>query len=74
MSEDYVPPPSIGHEIGVMFGFIGLMISAMGLYLVLWQLGQKRSARKEAERRQELSSRGFGGEKSVDRGIDDGMA
>jgi len=51
----------------------GVMLTAMGLYLTVWKLGQKRSAREELQRRQELSSRGFG-EKAVDRGIDDGKA
>lgn len=31
------PAPSIGHEIGVMFGFIGFFVVAMGVYYVLWQ-------------------------------------
>ena len=33
----YVPPPSIGHEIGVMFGFGGAMVLSMVGYLVFWK-------------------------------------
>lgn len=55
----YTPPPSLGHELGVLFGFAGAMVLAMSAYLVVWQLGQRRSARKEAARRQELDQRGF---------------
>lgn len=63
-----------------------LMLLTAGLYVTVWQLGQKRSARKELERRDELSARGFGGEKEKgadrgfggdgegDRDIEDGMA
>jgi hypothetical protein len=29
----YVPAPSVGHEIGIMFGFIGLMIVCTSLIL-----------------------------------------
>ncbi|KAI9698663.1 MAG: hypothetical protein M1836_003773 [Candelina mexicana] len=27
--KSYVPPPSIGHELGIMFGFIGTVLSAL---------------------------------------------
>lgn len=42
-----------------------------GLYVTVWQLGQRRSERVERERRDDLSARGFGGEKEkgVDRGF-----
>ncbi|GAB7345670.1 hypothetical protein MBLNU457_3954t1 [Dothideomycetes sp. NU457] len=55
----YVPPPSVGHELGVMFGFIGAMLVSMGLYAIAWQLGNKRSARKEAERIEALKASGW---------------
>ncbi|KAF1990023.1 hypothetical protein K402DRAFT_390346 [Aulographum hederae CBS 113979] len=60
----YVPPPSIGHEIGVMFGFIAAMLLSMVLYGVWWQYGNKRSLRKENERIAALRERGLIGEKS----------
>ncbi|KZF26519.1 hypothetical protein L228DRAFT_264905 [Xylona heveae TC161] len=56
----YVPPPSVGHEIGVMFGFLGAMALSMGLYAVVWNMGQKRSAAKELERRKLLTEKGIG--------------
>ncbi|KAI9816890.1 MAG: hypothetical protein M1827_001535 [Pycnora praestabilis] len=59
-SHGYVPPPSVGHEIGVMFGFIGAMILAMVLYGFVWQMGQKRSAKKEEERKRALAEKGYG--------------
>jgi len=47
---NYVPPPSVGHEIGVMFGFIGVFIVAMVVYGVLFQMYNKRGQKKEIER------------------------
>jgi len=46
----YVPPPSIGHELGVMFGFIGVFIISMGLYMIWWKIANKRSKTEEDER------------------------
>ncbi|MCJ1339708.1 hypothetical protein MMC09_004998 [Bachmanniomyces sp. S44760] len=57
----YVPPPSVGHEIGVMFGFMGAMLLAMLLYLMLWKAGQKRSQKKEDQRRAVLEQKGIPG-------------
>ncbi|MCJ1388198.1 hypothetical protein MMC18_001043 [Xylographa bjoerkii] len=62
----YTPPPSIGHEIGVMFGFGGIMVVAMCVYMLLWRAGQKRSARKEQERCAALAAKGiYADEKTV---------
>ncbi|KAK8220024.1 hypothetical protein M8818_000440 [Zalaria obscura] len=55
----YVPPPSIGHEIGIMFGFLAAMALAMTLYGIAWNIGNKRSARKEAERIEALKASGW---------------
>ncbi|EKG16881.1 hypothetical protein MPH_05862 [Macrophomina phaseolina MS6] len=46
----YVPMPSLGHELGILFGFVALMIICMAAYGVVWQIGNKRSLRKEQER------------------------
>ncbi|KIW03756.1 uncharacterized protein PV09_05061 [Verruconis gallopava] len=46
----YVPPPSTGHEIGVMFGFIGAFLLAMILYGVWFNLSNKKSLARENER------------------------
>lgn len=55
------------------------MLLMTGAYVMVWQLGQRRSARKERERREALSERGFGAggekEKGVVRGVGvDGMS
>jgi len=63
----YVPPPSIGHELGVMFGFMGIFLIAMTVYYFVWQARNKKSLREERERiaavRQKEAGLG-GGEKS----------
>ncbi|KAK4984582.1 hypothetical protein LTR66_008452 [Elasticomyces elasticus] len=59
----YVPPPSVGHEIGVMFGFLAVMALAMVAYGIAWQIGNRRSAREESERVEALRASGFLGEK-----------
>ncbi|KAL1628084.1 hypothetical protein SLS56_006014 [Neofusicoccum ribis] len=48
--ECYVPMPSLGHELGIMFGFLALMVVCMAAYGVVWQVGNRRSLRKEQER------------------------
>lgn len=93
VSKPAVAPPSIGHELGIMFAFVGpsplcvsstiisaylkvvLMILSMALYFVIWQLGEKRSAKKERERRDALSARGLhgNGEKEKQKGVDRGF-
>ncbi|KAF2156698.1 hypothetical protein K461DRAFT_272772 [Myriangium duriaei CBS 260.36] len=55
----FVPEPSVGHEIGIMFGFIGAMILSMALYGVAWNIGNKRSAQKEIERIEALRASGW---------------
>lgn len=32
----YIPMPSLGHELGLMFGFLSLCIVVMGAYVALW--------------------------------------
>lgn len=33
----YIPMPSLGHELGLMFGFLSLCIVVMGAYVALWR-------------------------------------
>lgn len=33
----YHPAPSIGHEIGIMIGFMSFFVLSMGVYYVIWQ-------------------------------------
>ncbi|KAF2104937.1 hypothetical protein NA57DRAFT_71136 [Rhizodiscina lignyota] len=58
-TQGYVPPPSTGHEIGVMFGFIGAMILSMVLYGVVWQRVTKRNAEKERRRVAAFNEKGW---------------
>ncbi|KAJ9667821.1 hypothetical protein H2201_002007 [Coniosporium apollinis] len=58
----YVPPPSIGHEIGVMCGGIGAMVIGAALFYLWWTMNLKREAKKEQERIEGLRARGLLGE------------
>lgn len=33
----YVPMPSLGHELGLMFGFFSLCLAVMVAYVVIWR-------------------------------------
>lgn len=33
----YTPMGSLGHELGILFGFLGACIFVMAIYTVLWQ-------------------------------------
>ncbi|PSN65935.1 hypothetical protein BS50DRAFT_574424, partial [Corynespora cassiicola Philippines] len=55
----YHPPPSVGHEMGVMFGFIGFMLLCSVVYVAVWQTANKRSQRREAERIERLRASGL---------------
>jgi hypothetical protein len=33
----YIPMPSLGHELGLMFGFLSLSIVVIGAYVALWR-------------------------------------
>ncbi|GME51922.1 hypothetical protein GTA08_BOTSDO10915 [Neofusicoccum parvum] len=55
----YVPPPSVGHEIGVMFGGIGLMLLGMLLFWSWWQIYLKQEEKKERKRVEDLRQRGL---------------
>ncbi|KAL1302379.1 hypothetical protein AAFC00_002782 [Neodothiora populina] len=61
----YMPPPSIGHEMGIMWGFIATMLLTTLLYGLAWQIGNKRSARIEAERVAALKASGWLDEKHI---------
>ncbi|MCJ1464381.1 hypothetical protein MMC07_002994 [Pseudocyphellaria aurata] len=57
------PPPPLGHDLGIMFGFMALFLISMGVYLVVWKAGNRRSEARETARREALGQRGIGGEK-----------
>ncbi|OCK80726.1 hypothetical protein K432DRAFT_425536 [Lepidopterella palustris CBS 459.81] len=64
-TKPYIPPPSTGHEIGVMFGFIGFMLLCTLAYGFVWQISNKRSQQKEADRIDALRASGLLREKGV---------
>ncbi|KAK2761488.1 hypothetical protein FQN53_007688 [Emmonsiellopsis sp. PD_33] len=53
----YTPITSMGRELGIMFGFIGLSVLTMAGYWYFWQAAQRRNAAKEAARIEELNER-----------------
>ncbi|KAI9846880.1 MAG: hypothetical protein M1837_003492 [Sclerophora amabilis] len=63
-----VPPPSIGHEIGVLFGFVGLNLVGVACFWAWWVWKNKIEDRHETARKEELSSRGFTPNMSTSRG------
>ncbi|KAF2806532.1 uncharacterized protein BDZ99DRAFT_466102 [Mytilinidion resinicola] len=64
-TKPYIAPPSVGHEIGVMFGFIAFMLLCMVAYGFAWNHGNRISQRKEAERIDALRASGLLREKGV---------
>jgi len=59
----YVPPPSVGHEIGVMFGFIGLILVVFVGYTIGYKIYYRRLAKTDAERTRALKAQGLMDEK-----------
>ncbi|KAF2011346.1 hypothetical protein BU24DRAFT_466062 [Aaosphaeria arxii CBS 175.79] len=55
----YHPPPSVGHEVGVIFGFIGFMLLCITLYGLGWQVANRRSQANERARIERLRSSGL---------------
>lgn len=51
---------SIGHELGILFGFAAIMLLATGIFAFVWVKKNKRQARLESERQAELREKGFG--------------
>ncbi|CAP95080.1 hypothetical protein E8E15_002401 [Penicillium rubens] len=47
----YIPMPSLGHELGLMFGFLSLCIVVMGAYVALWRVSQTRLDAQDLARR-----------------------
>ncbi|KAE8146351.1 hypothetical protein BDV25DRAFT_143798 [Aspergillus avenaceus] len=64
----YTPMSSLGHELGILFGFLAACFIVMGLYVMLWRSMERREALREKVRREQFaarlhSSRGAGPEK-----------
>ncbi|KAJ5200509.1 hypothetical protein N7491_008685 [Penicillium cf. griseofulvum] len=47
----YTPMPSLGHELGLMFGFLSLCIVDMVAYIALWRISQTRIHAQNLARR-----------------------
>ncbi|KAF2665211.1 hypothetical protein BT63DRAFT_429136 [Microthyrium microscopicum] len=63
----YIPIPSVGHELGIMFGFIGLFILAFAAYAIAYKIYNKKLQKKEAERVRALKASGWSNEKKEPR-------
>ncbi|KAI9795765.1 MAG: hypothetical protein M1833_006858 [Piccolia ochrophora] len=57
----------LAQELGILFGFVAVFLLSMAAYAVVWRLGQRRSEKKELERRQVLTEQGIGEKAVVDR-------
>ncbi|KAK8183508.1 hypothetical protein HDK77DRAFT_484038 [Phyllosticta capitalensis] len=58
-SHRFVDHPSIGHELGVMFAGIVVMLLSMGLFWIWWGINLKREQKLEAKRIEGLRQRGI---------------
>ncbi|CAG8925374.1 unnamed protein product [Penicillium salamii] len=50
----YVPMPSLGHELGLMFGFFSLCLAVMAAYVVVWRISQSRFRAQDLARRKAI--------------------
>ncbi|KAF2739565.1 hypothetical protein EJ04DRAFT_559903 [Polyplosphaeria fusca] len=67
----YHPPPSVGHEIGVMFGGFGAMILGALLFYLWWRVMLARDLKREEDRVISLKRRGLFDEKRRSSAIED---
>ncbi|KAK8178442.1 hypothetical protein BC567DRAFT_225603 [Phyllosticta citribraziliensis] len=58
-SHRFVDHPSLGHELGVMFGGMAAMVLSMGLFWIWWGINLKREKKLEAKRIEGLRQRGI---------------
>ncbi|KAI9930386.1 hypothetical protein ASPWEDRAFT_39245 [Aspergillus wentii DTO 134E9] len=54
----YTPMSSLGHELGVMFGFMAACFVIMAVYTFIWRAAQRRNAEKDLARRKNLQAKG----------------
>ncbi|GIJ89282.1 hypothetical protein Asppvi_008219 [Aspergillus pseudoviridinutans] len=55
----YTPMPSLGHELGVMFGFIVACLLIMAVYIYFWRAADRRDKQRDKDRQRELAQRAF---------------
>lgn len=53
-------PAKLSTQMGILFGFVAFLILIVGSYTTIWWLLNKREAKREADRKQDLINRGFG--------------
>ncbi|KAJ5610997.1 hypothetical protein N7510_007716 [Penicillium lagena] len=54
----YTPMPSLGHELGIMFGFIGACVFTMVAYTLFWRAAQRRAKDEDLARRKAFHTSG----------------
>ncbi|PKX99448.1 uncharacterized protein P174DRAFT_437908 [Aspergillus novofumigatus IBT 16806] len=55
----YTPMPSLGHELGVMFGFIVACLLIMAVYIYFWRAADRRDKQRDKDRQRDLAQRAF---------------
>ncbi|CAL5873312.1 uncharacterized protein PFLUO_LOCUS7583 [Penicillium psychrofluorescens] len=54
----YTPMSSLGHELGIMFGFIGACAFTLVAYTLFWRGAQRRAKEEDLDRRKAFHTRG----------------
>ncbi|PYI06799.1 hypothetical protein BO78DRAFT_418447 [Aspergillus sclerotiicarbonarius CBS 121057] len=55
----YTPMTSLGHELGVLFGFLSACFVVMAVYVYFWRAAEHREEHAQALRREMLLNRGI---------------
>ncbi|KIW05627.1 uncharacterized protein PV09_03498 [Verruconis gallopava] len=55
----YVPSPGLGYELGIMFGFIALMIICQYAFHLWFKAHMRKEERLEREKVAELKAKGY---------------
>ncbi|PKY05530.1 hypothetical protein P168DRAFT_288991 [Aspergillus campestris IBT 28561] len=50
------PITSLGHELGIMFGFMAACVVIMVIYVIFWRAAEKREEAHQAHRRERLAA------------------
>ncbi|PLN77062.1 hypothetical protein BDW42DRAFT_177613 [Aspergillus taichungensis] len=50
------PITSLGHELGIMFGFMAACVVIMVIYVLFWRAAEKREEAHQAKRREQLAA------------------
>ncbi|KAA8648223.1 uncharacterized protein ATNIH1004_004106 [Aspergillus tanneri] len=59
----YTPMSSLGHELGILFGFLAACFVVIAVYIVLWREGktviERREEQRERLRKEQLTAKGI---------------